>query len=134
MLRLGVAAGGALTLPQLLAMEQADRDAAAKRSAKSCIFLFMWGGQPQQDMWDMKPDAPEGVRSPFQPIQTSVPGMQLGDPLPLLARQADKLSIIRSLIHGTTDHQTAVYHALTGRMMIPPRVFPANARQRTDFP
>lgn len=134
MLRLGVAAGGALTLPQLMAMEQAGRASTTKRSAKSCIFLFMWGGQPQQDMWDLKPDAAEGVRSPFQPIQTSVPGMQLGDPLPRLARQADKLAIIRSLVHNTTDHQTAVYHALTGRAMLPPRIFPANARQRTDFP
>lgn len=139
MLRLGLAAGGALTLPQLLAMEQTGRTPSthtppARRSAKSCIFLFMWGGQPQQDMWDMKPDAPDGVRSPFEPIQTAVPGMQLGDPLPLLARQADKLAIVRSLVHGTTDHQTAVYHALTGRVMVPPRIFPANARQRTDFP
>ena len=134
LLRLGVTAGGALTLPQLLAMEQAASAAATKRSARSCIFLFMWGGQPQQDMWDMKPDAPDGVRSPFQPIQTTVPGMQLCDQLPLLAQHADKLAIIRSLVHSTTDHQTAVYHALTGRAMLPPRIFPANSRQRTDFP
>ncbi|MEO8494885.1 MAG: DUF1501 domain-containing protein [Planctomycetota bacterium] len=134
LLRLGVAAGGALTLPQLMASEQVPETLPQKRTAKSCIFLFMWGGQPQQDMWDMKPDAPAGVRSPFQPIATSVPGMQLGEPLPQLARQADKLAIIRSLVHGTTDHQTAVYHALTGRVMSPPRIFPANARQRTDGP
>lgn len=134
LLRLGVAAGGALTLPQLMANEQVPGNSPQKRSAKSCIFLFMWGGQPQQDMWDLKPDAPEGVRSPFQPIATSVPGMQLGESLPQLARQADKLAIIRSLVHGTTDHQTAVYHALTGRVMLPPRIFPANARQRTDCP
>lgn len=133
MLRLGVGAGGALTLPQLMAMEQSGQS-SAKKSAKSCIFLFMWGGQPQQDMWDLKPNAPDGVRSPFLPIQTNVAGMQLGEPLPQLARHADKLAIIRSLIHSTTDHQTAVYHALTGRPMLPPRVFPANARQRTDFP
>ncbi len=134
LLRLGVAAGGALTLPQLMASEQSPETSPQNRSAKSCLFLFMWGGQPQQDMWDLKPDAPDGVRSPFQPIATSVPGMQLGEPLPQLARQADKLAIIRSLDHGTTDHQTAVYHALTGRVMQPPRIFPANARQRTDAP
>lgn len=134
LLRLGTAAGGALTLPQLMASEQASGNSPQKQSAKSCIFLFMWGGQPQQDMWDLKPDAPAGVRSPFQPIATSVPGIQLGESLPQLARQADKLAIIRSLVHGTTDHQTAVYHALTGRAMSPPRIFPANARQRTDHP
>jgi hypothetical protein len=134
MLRLGAAAGSALTLPRLMAMEQASRVPAPRRSARSCIFLFMWGGQPQQDMWDLKPAAPDGIRSPFQPISTRVPGMQLGECLPQLARHADKLSIIRSLVHGTTDHQTAVYHALTGRAMLPPRIFPANARQRTDAP
>jgi hypothetical protein len=133
LLRLGVAAGGALTLPKLLAAEQAA-DSQGPTKAKSCIFLFMWGGQPQQDMWDLKADAPDGVRSPFQPIATNVPGIQLSDQLPLLARHADKLSIVRSLTHGTTDHQTAVFHTLTGRAMSPPRIFPANARQRTDFP
>lgn len=131
MLRLGVAAGGSLTLPQLMAMEQPN---GSRRATKSCIFLFMWGGQPQQDMWDLKPQAPEGIRSPFQPIATNVPGIEFGDQMPLLAQHADKLSIVRSLVHGTTDHQTAVYHALTGRVMVPPRIFPANARQRTDFP
>jgi len=133
MLRLGQLSCGAISLPQLLAMEQSAA-APIKRSAKSCIFLFMWGGQPQQDMWDMKPDAPVGIRSPYQSIQTNVPGMQLGDRLPQVAQHADKLSIIRSLVHGTTDHQTAVYHALTGRVMTPPRIFPGNFRQRTDFP
>ncbi|MFN8705809.1 MAG: DUF1501 domain-containing protein [Planctomyces sp.] len=135
MLRLGVAGCGALSLPQLMAMEQNQAATAAPGGrAKSCIFLFMWGGQPQQDMWDMKPDAPVGIRSPFQPIATSVPGMMLGDRLPLTARHADKLAIIRSLTHSTTDHGVSVYHTMTGRAMSPPRTFPGNARQRTDFP
>lgn len=107
---------------------------AKKQSAKSCIFLFMWGGQPQQDMWDLKPDAPDGVRSPFRPIETTVPGMLLGDQMPQIARQADKLSIIRSLTHSATDHGVSVFHTMTGRAMVPPRTFPANSRQRTDFP
>jgi hypothetical protein len=116
-----------------MAMEQSTAP-PAKASAKSCIFLFMWGGQPQQDMWDVKPDAPSGVRSLFQPIATTAPGILLGDQMPQIAKQADKLAIVRSLTHNTTDHQTSVYHALTGRVMTPPRVFPANARTRSDFP
>ncbi len=132
MLQLGSAACGVLSLPQLMAMEQSG--AVGKPPAKSCIFLFMWGGQPQQDMWDVKPNAPDGIRSPFLPIQTTVPGMLLGDQLPQVARQADKLSIIRSLTHSATDHGVSVYHTLTGRAMLPPRTFPANARQRSDFP
>ncbi len=134
MLRLGTAACGALTLPRLLASEQDALAVPTTSSARSCIFLFMWGGQPQQDMWDLKPDAPDGVRSPFQPIATTAPGIFLSDQMPQIARQADKLSIIRSLNHTTTDHGVSVYHALTGRAMSPPRTFPGNARQRTDFP
>jgi hypothetical protein len=132
MLRLGVAAGGAFTLPHLLEQEQLR--AAPAASARSCIFLFMWGGQPQQDMWDMKPDAASGVRSPFQPIQTAVPGISVSDQLQQVARHTDKMSIIRSLNHTATDHGVGVYHAMTGRAMIPPRTFPANDRRRTDFP
>ena len=134
MLRLGTAACGALTLPRLLQQEQARAADAAAKSARSCIFLFMWGGQPQQDMWDMKPEAPAGVRSPFSPIQTSAPGIAVCDQMPQIARHTDKMSIIRSLNHGTTDHGISVFHAMTGRAMIPPRTFPGNDRRRTDFP
>ncbi|MBL8814500.1 MAG: DUF1501 domain-containing protein [Planctomyces sp.] len=148
MLRMGSVVGSGLTLQQLLAAERttAQQDSARtataeqsvpgthKGKAKSCIFLFMWGGQPQQDMWDMKPDAPVGIRSPFRPVQTNVPGLQLSDQLPLTARHADRLAIIRSLTHSATDHGVSVYHTLTGRAMVPPRTFPSNGRRRTDFP
>ena len=136
MLQLGSACG-ALTLPQLLKSEktaQAETSPSKSSKAKSCIFLFMWGGQPQQDMWDLKPDAPEGVRSPFAPIATNVPGITFSDQMPLLSQHADKMSIIRSLNHSTTDHGVSVYHTLTGRPMTPPRTFPSNGRRRTDFP
>ena len=135
MLRLGTAAGSALTLPSLMASEQAT--AAASNSAtsgKSCIFLFMWGGQPQQDMWDLKPEAPAEIRSPFKAIETATPGIYLSDQMPGTAQHTDKLAIVRTLNHTTTDHGVSVYHALTGRAMLPPRTFPANARKRTDFP
>ena len=134
MLRMGTAAGGALTLPGLLAQEKVQAAQAASPSARSCIFLFMWGGQPQQDMWDLKPDAPSGVRSPFQPISTVTPGIYVGDQMPNTARHSDKFSIIRSLNHTATDHGVSVFHAMTGRAMVPPRTFPANDRRRTDFP
>lgn len=134
MLRLGTAAGGALTLPQLLQQEQLHASESRADRARSCIFLFMWGGQPQQDMWDMKPDAPAGVRSPFAPIQTSTPGILLSDQMPLTAQHTDKMSIIRSINHTATDHGVGVYHAMTGRAMLPPRTFPSNDRRRTDFP
>ncbi|MES2793711.1 MAG: DUF1501 domain-containing protein [Planctomycetota bacterium] len=136
MLRLGTAACGALTLPNLLQSQLAAKESrtSSSGSAKSCIFLFMWGGQPQQDMWDIKPDAPTGVKSHFAPIQTATPGILLSDQMSQIAPHTDKLSIIRSLNHGTTDHGISVHHTLTGRAMSPPRTFPGNARRRTDFP
>ena len=141
MLRLGQLGAGALTLPGLLRTEQAF--AAERRQphqllrsdgkAKSCILIYLWGGPPQQDMWDMKPDAPEGVRSHFKPIPTAVPGIEVCDQMPLFARHTDKTAIIRSLTHDSNVHEPSVYRTLTGRTD-PTKVMPRNARNRRDFP
>src|SRR5437899_9786598 len=113
MLQLGQFGLGALTLPGLL---RAERERAVGRArAKSCILLFLWGGPPQQDLWDLKPDAPQGVRSLFRPIHTAVPGIQICDQMPLLARHLDKVALVRSLSHASTVHEPSVYHMLTGR-------------------
>src|SRR5687768_17617544 len=101
MLRLGQVGLGALTLPGLIHAERASAATSAHKAAtaRSCILVYLWGGPPQQDMWDMKPDAPEGVRSLFKPIDTRVPGMQICDQLRQIARHADKLCLVRSLTH-----------------------------------
>src|SRR5438128_885305 len=92
MIRLGQMGLGRPTLPGLL---RADQPSSAKRQAKSCIFIFLWGGPPQQDLWDMKPDAPQGIRSQFQPIRTVVPGIDVCDQMPRLANVMDKVAILR---------------------------------------
>src|SRR4051812_21131369 len=98
MIRLGQIGLGALTLPELLGAARAARDGSPSGGkARSCIFLFLWGGPPGQDLWDLKPDAPEGIRSPFRPIATTAPGVSFGDQIPRLARHADKLAIVRSM-------------------------------------
>ena len=136
MLRLGQFGLGALGLADLL---RADRASAATstsalpRKAKSCILLYLWGGPPQQDTWDLKPHAPDGIRSLFAPIDSVVPGIQICDQLPLLARHTDKLAISRSLTHDSNVHEASVYHTLTGQMK-PNLVVPANQRSRQDFP
>src|SRR6476620_7707098 len=129
MLRLGRFGLGAVTLPQLLRAEAAiaGRIAATGSQsrlpihsgagkAKSCILLYLWGGPPQQDMWDMKPHAPEGIRSQFQPINTVVPGIQICDQLPLVAGHTDKMAIVRSYTHPSNVHEVGVYHTLTGKV------------------
>src|SRR5438046_6833999 len=82
--------------------------------AKSVILVFTNGGQSQIDMWDPKPNAPLDVRGVFQPIGTAIPGVQFTEHMPLLARVADRLTIVRSMSHEDLDHGSAAYLALTG--------------------
>ncbi len=82
-----------------LARNQQSHSATAKR----CIYIFLCGGPSQLDMWDLKPDAPDSIRGPFQPIDTNVPGLQIGDLLPMSSQQADKFSIVRSMMHTSTS-------------------------------
>src|SRR5262245_3785432 len=134
MIRLGKLGLGALTLPALLrGRALATSSARPAATADSCIFIFLWGGPPQIDLWDMKPDAPQGVRSLFAPIDTAVPGIRICDQMPRLARHTDKLAIVRSLSHASNNHEPSVYHMLTGRQN-PSLVVPRNQRTRGDFP
>jgi hypothetical protein len=134
MIRLGQLGLGALTLPGLLQGEEAHAAAGKRRGrAKSCIYIFLWGGPPQQDLWDMKPDAPQGIRSQFKPIKTVVPGIDISDQMPLLARHTDKVAVVRSLTHPSNVHEASVYHMLTGKQN-PTLISPRNFRRRSDFP
>ena len=81
----------------------------------------------------MKPDAPEGIKSAFDPIQTNVPGIHLCDQLPRLAQHADKLCLVRSVTHPSTSHEPSVYRTLTGKINNS-LVVPRNQRSRRDFP
>lgn len=138
MLRLGQFGLGALTLPQLL---QAERVRAASSngtrrkgpSAKSCILVYLWGGPPQQDMYDMKPDSPTPMRSLFKPISSVTPGIDVCEHLPNFARHTDKMTIVRSLTHDSNNHEPSVYRTLTGRINNT-LVVPRNQRNRFDAP
>lgn len=112
----GISALG-LGLPGLLADEkQATAAGRSCGSAKSCIMLYMLGGPPQQETFDLKPNAPGTARSLFAPIATSVPGIEICELLPKLARQAHRLAIIRSTYHGGNAlfHGAGVHYNLTG--------------------
>jgi len=85
-----------------------------KPSAKSVIFLFQWGGPSHIDMFDMKPDAPEGIRGPHKPISSSADGIQVSEHLPKTAKVMDKVTLIRSMHHTMKNHNSAGYYALTG--------------------
>jgi hypothetical protein len=117
--RLGGLGTLGLGLPQLLqaeaqAAEIARQTGKSGKRPKNCILFFLMGGQSQLDMWDMKPDAPEQIRGEFKPIGTNVPGIQICEHMPLLAKRADKFAIIRSMTHHIKNHAPAGYYALTG--------------------
>ncbi len=84
--------------------------------AKSCIFLFMWGGPSQLDTFDPKPEAPAEVRGPFGTIPTRVPGLHLSEHFSRLAQQADKLTVVRSLGHDDPAHLSSGHTTLTGHL------------------
>lgn len=94
--------GGAFNLPSLLALEESNRVRPAK--AKSVILLYLLGGAPTQDMYDLKPDAPEKIRGEFKPIDTNVPGIQIGELLPRSAQWMHKTAIVRSVNHKAGCH------------------------------
>ena len=124
---------GGLSLPGYLQMQSlaASSNGAGSGKAKSCIILFCWGGMSHLETLDLKPEAPVEIRGEFAPIATAVPGIEIGEHLPKLARHTDKLAIIRSISHDDGFHGRGMYWNLTGHK--PPRV--ANiAPMRDDWP
>ena len=108
-LKIGGLAMGGLGLPQLL---QAEASQARGRSGKSIIMIFLSGGPPHQDMFDLKMDAPAEIRGEFQPIHTSVEGIEICEHLPRLAGMMNKLVPIRSVVGSEGRH--AAFQCLTG--------------------
>jgi hypothetical protein len=103
-----------LDLQQLRA-DQPIRPANAKRKQNSCIFLFLFGGPSQIDLWDMKPAAPTEVRGIFRPNATRVPGIQVCEHLPRFAQVMDRVCLVRSMTHRMNVHGPACSEVFTGR-------------------
>jgi len=110
-------------------------EADLPRRAKSIIMIYLPGGLSQLDSFDLKPDAPEGIRSEFKPIATDVPGIDICEHLPKLARRAQKFALLRTMSHTENNHFPATHKALTGHVM--PRQLPGdavNSATRNDWP
>ncbi len=86
----------------------------------SVIFIWLAGGPPHLDMYDMKPDAPDEYRGPFRPIRTNVPGIDVCELMPLHARCTDKYALIRSITHTFSDHGGGSKRLMTGRIPATP--------------
>jgi hypothetical protein len=109
-IRIGALGMGGLALPQLL---QAERVAGLGRSHKAVIMIYLPGGPPHQDTFDLKLDAPSEIRGEFRPIPTNLPGLQICEHLPLTAKICDRLAVIRSISDAVDDHSD--FMCMTGR-------------------
>ncbi|MEI8318938.1 MAG: DUF1501 domain-containing protein [Planctomycetia bacterium] len=110
MLRIGTLSVGGLSLPQILAAEQAS----GHRTHKSVIMIYMCGAPGHQDMYDLKMNAPAEIRGEFKPIATNVPGIEICEHMPRLARIMDKCVPLRS-VHGSPDGNHDSFICYTGR-------------------
>ena len=88
-----------------------------KQSDMNCIFLMLVGGPSQLDTWDMKPNAPVEIRGPYKPIKTNVPGIEISENFPRMAKVADKYSLVRGVYHSAAAvHDTGHQMMQTGRL------------------
>jgi hypothetical protein len=131
--------GGGLAVAGFVSPTVAARAPAGDRpqesGARTCVFIYLLGGPPHLDMWDLKPEAPAEVRGPFRPIPTTVPGLQVCEHLPRLARLAHRYALIRSVSHNNHNHTPMIYYTLTGREVDQPGLDnDVRPPQRTDFP
>ncbi|MBL8793108.1 MAG: DUF1501 domain-containing protein, partial [Planctomycetia bacterium] len=120
-LQVGSLALGGLTLPKLF---QAEAQAGVQRSHKSVIMVYLSGGLAHQDTFDLKPNAPAEIKGEFKPIDTNVPGIQIGEHLPRLAANMDKMVLVRSIVGLRDEHSS--FHTMTGYGM--------SETQRTNKP
>lgn len=120
LIKVGAAGFAGLNLPTALRAAAAagsgsgGAGARIPARAKSVVFLHQFGGPSHHDTFDMKPDAPDGVRSVFKPIDSSVPGLPICEHLPRLSRMMDRVALVRSVHHRMKNHNSATYYSLTG--------------------
>jgi hypothetical protein len=126
-LKIGASGLLGLTLPQLLRLEAQAAPAPEKRKqrANAVIMLWLGGGPSHQDIWDIKPNAPEGIRSLFKPIPTKANGVQISEHMPKTAQTADKMAIVRSLYHTIPSHGPASVFMTTGNKPTPALEYPS---------
>ncbi len=93
----------------------AEKPGKKPRRARSVILIFNCGAPSHVDLWDMKPLAPVEIRGPFQPISTSVPGIEISELLPNLARRMEQLSIVRTVHHRHGGHNSGMHWSIVGK-------------------
>jgi hypothetical protein len=103
-LRIGALTFGAASLSLADILRAEARAGATGDRHKAVINIFLGGGPPHQDMWDIKTEAPAEIRGEFKPIATNVPGIQIGEVFPQIAARMDKCVVIRSVVGASGGH------------------------------
>jgi len=113
-LKAGALAFGGLSLADVMRKQAAAGELAANGKDLSVILVWQGGGPSHLDMWDLKPQAPSEFRGTFNPIKTNLPGYQVCEHMPRIAKICDKLTILRSVTHPDSGHESASHMLLTG--------------------
>jgi hypothetical protein len=131
-LQVGFSAFAGLTASGVSALRSLAASGAGTPRAKSVILVFATGGMSHLDTFDLKPEAPEGIRGEFKSIPTNVPGISVAEHLPRLARRMDRLAVVRTMSHNQTNHLNATHRLLTGQGQ--PGAFFDKIASRDDYP
>ncbi|QDU28626.1 hypothetical protein ETAA8_37290 [Anatilimnocola aggregata] len=121
-LRVGALGSAGLSLASYLRATEAGEVQPAK--GKSAIFVYLGGGPPHLDTFDLKPDAPAEFRGEFNPIETNVSGIQVCEHLPQLAKCADKYAIVRGISHTLAGHELGTSYVNSGSRPVPSLIYP----------
>lgn len=126
-LRAGALALGGLTLPDLIAARPDSQPDTG------VILFWMWGGPSHFETFDPKPDAPEGIRGPFRAVPTTVPGIQVCELFPRIAKRAHRVAVVRSLHHALPNHNDGSIEVLTGKAPAKPDPTSTNFSEHPDY-
>jgi hypothetical protein len=121
-LKVGALGGLGLSLADYLQVARANQTSA---KAKAAIYIRLGGGPTHMDTFDLKPDAPDEYRGELKPIKTNVPGMEISELMPKLAKVADKFTILRGVSHTLAAHELGTKYTLTGNRPLPSLEFPS---------
>ncbi len=124
-LRVGSLGFAGLSLPALLRAEARATGSGKGANAKSVILVYLGGGISHHDSFDPKPEAPDDIRGKYATIGTAVPGLRIGEKLPMMAKVMDRLTLVRSGAHNNDHHETATNWVLSGRFGTPFGDYPA---------
>jgi len=124
-LKIGTAGLLGLSLPDILRLESQAAEARTSKKANAVIMLWLAGGPATIDMWDLKPEAPEGIRGEFKPIDSKAAGIRISEHMPKMADAMDKCTIVRSLAHSIPQHSNGTMWMTTGNKPTPTLQYPS---------